>query len=225
MSEVAFVSVSLFRGAAFDRTFSYDLSAVEEHTCLFIIKLHCGYLLELSLFVERADEPVCDFGVDLLASAESRSCKKVRGNSVSIECSLLLIVVSLDELFKCSVKFAVLHLDSPALGDRRTVAVCSADEYNVFLADPVTHEARESVRKHEHSANVTEVELLVAVGHTASDNCSFREHGTRYLKILVVFISHFPILFYNYLANLSMRALTMSSPRTWLTSQMSGAFA
>jgi len=106
-------------------------------------------------------------------------------------------VVSLNELFKSAVKFAVLYLYSPALSDRRAVAVCTANEYNVFLADSVTHKTSESISENEHSADVTEVKLLVAVGHTACDNRSFWENRTGYFKILVILISHFYYPLYN----------------------------
>ncbi len=193
MSEVALVSVAFFRGTAFNGTFSDDLSAVEEAACLLVEELHSSYLIKLSLFVERADEPVCDLGVYLLGASESGGCEEVGRDAVVVESFLLFVVVALNEVLERALEFAVLDLNAPALSDRGAVAVGTADEDDVFLAYAVTHEAGVCIRENEHTSHMTEVELLVAVGHTAGDNGSFREYRTRYLEwtfVLIILVCH-----------------------------------
>ena len=66
MTHITLVCVTLFRCTAVYRALADDLSAIEEYSCLFVKELHCGYLVELSLFVERADETVSYRSVYLL---------------------------------------------------------------------------------------------------------------------------------------------------------------
>ena len=194
MPHIAFIGVALFRGTAFNGTLAYDLSAVQEAVCLFVKELHGGYLFKLTLFVEGGDESVGEFGVYLLRPAEAGSSEEVRCYTVFVEGLLLFVVVALYELFKGSLKLALCDLLSPSLGDRRTVAVCTADEYYIFTAYAVTEKTCISICKHEHSAHMAEMEFLISVGHTACDYCPFREFGAGYLKrhfIAVFVFSHY----------------------------------
>ena len=101
--------------------------------------------------------------------------RKVRAYFVSFEGSFLIFVICLNEVTDSSLVAFFFDKLAVAFCDRRAVAVCAADEDNVVLAYSVTKKSCINISENENSADVSEVELLVAVRHTACDNRSFRK--------------------------------------------------
>ena len=95
-------------------------------------------------------------------------------------------MIAPDKILERAGKFAALDLFSPALSDRRAVAVGAGNKNHILAADAVAQKARVGVGKNQHTADMAEMQLLIAVGHTARDDCALRKYRARDFKRLPV---------------------------------------
>ena len=115
--------------------------------------------------------------------AQTGGAENIQAYFVVVEGFFLSLVVLLHEVVDSPLEALLRAQLAVAFRDGGAVAVRAGNEDDIFIAQPVAQESRINVRKHEHSADVTEMQLLVAVGHAAGDYRTLREFRAWYFVL------------------------------------------
>ena len=177
MTQIALVRIALFRLTALNGAFSHHLSAVEEHSCLFVIELSGGYFFQVTHFIKLPDKCVGNLVMPLCSFSQTRCTEKVKAYVIIRKGFLLSLVIAAYIVLYIALE-ALLASLSVALGNGRAVAVSTRNEDNIILAYPVSQETCIYISKYKHTAHVSEMERFISIGHTACYNSSFRELRT-----------------------------------------------